>query len=129
MKANGLPWLVGPKSALLRWQFLPGREDTGTVISSSSTSSAPTGHRCPREVIAAAVRWYLRHGLSYRDVEERVIDEFAPKARHVLEQYPNNVVEADHSRLVSPDVEKSLYQPDFLPLRVAACPAMPSGTD
>lgn len=24
----------------------------------------------PREVIAVAVRWYLRYGLSYRDVEE-----------------------------------------------------------
>ena len=33
-------------------------------------SSAPTGYRFPREVIAGAVRWYLRYGLSYRDVEE-----------------------------------------------------------
>jgi hypothetical protein len=24
----------------------------------------------PREVISVAVRWYLRYGLSYRDVEE-----------------------------------------------------------
>jgi len=40
----------------LRWQFLPGHEDTGTVISSSSISSAPTGYRFPREVIAVAVR-------------------------------------------------------------------------
>jgi transposase, IS6 family len=29
-----------------------------------------TGFRFPREVIALAVRWYLRYGLSYRDVEE-----------------------------------------------------------
>jgi IS6 family transposase len=29
----------------------------------------------------------------------RVVDEFAPQARHVLEQYANNVVEADHGRL------------------------------
>ncbi len=28
------------------------------------------GIRFPREVISVAVRWYLRHGLSYRDVEE-----------------------------------------------------------
>jgi transposase-like protein len=28
------------------------------------------GYRFPREVIAVAVRWYLRYGLSYRDVEE-----------------------------------------------------------
>jgi transposase-like protein len=33
-------------------------------------SSAPPGYRFPREVIAVAVRWYLRFGLSYRDVEE-----------------------------------------------------------
>ena len=32
--------------------------------------SAFTGFRFPREVIAVAVRWYLRYGLSYRDVEE-----------------------------------------------------------
>jgi IS6 family transposase len=43
----------------------------GTVITSrSSSSSAPAGYRFPREVIAVAVRWYLRYGLSYRDVEE-----------------------------------------------------------
>ncbi len=33
-------------------------------------SSVFTGFRFPREVIAVAVRWYLRYGLSYRDVEE-----------------------------------------------------------
>jgi IS6 family transposase len=40
------------------------------VINSRSVSSAPAGYRFPREVIAVAVRWYLRYGLSYRDVEE-----------------------------------------------------------
>jgi transposase-like protein len=40
------------------------------VIASRSVSSAPAGYRFPREVIAVAVRWYLRYGLSYRDVEE-----------------------------------------------------------
>ena len=175
------------------------------MINSRSGSSAPAGYRFPREVIAVAVRWYLRYGLSYRDVEEllaergievdhvtvyrwvqtftsefidsarparhatgdrwfvdetyvkvagrwtylyraidqhgqvidvlvcerrdgaaarafftrtltcgpspvevttdrapvypRVIDELAPAARHVLEQYSNNTVEADHGRL------------------------------
>src|SRR5436190_7909799 len=29
-----------------------------------------TGFRFPPEVIMVAVRWYLRYGLSYRDVEE-----------------------------------------------------------
>jgi transposase, IS6 family len=38
--------------------------------SRSASSSAPAGYRFPREVIALAVRWYLRYGLSYRDVEE-----------------------------------------------------------
>ena len=175
------------------------------MITARSVSSAPAGYRFPREVIAVAVRWYLRYGLSYRDVEEllaergiivdhvtvyrwvqtftpefidaaraarhavgnrwfvdetyvkvagrwtylyraidqhgqvidvlvserrdgaaarafftralthgpspvevatdgapaypRVIDELAPVARHVLEQYANNTVEADHGRL------------------------------
>jgi transposase-like protein len=40
------------------------------VIASRSVSSAPAGYRFPREVIAVAVRWHLRYGLSYRDVEE-----------------------------------------------------------
>jgi transposase-like protein len=34
------------------------------------SSSPPVGYRFLREVIAVAVRWYLRYGLSYRDVEE-----------------------------------------------------------
>src|SRR3989454_2124687 len=33
-------------------------------------SSAFAGFRFPAEVITLAVRWYLRYGLSYRDVEE-----------------------------------------------------------
>jgi transposase, IS6 family len=32
--------------------------------------SAFAGFRFPSEVIVLAVRWYLRLGLSYRDVEE-----------------------------------------------------------
>ena len=33
-------------------------------------SSGFTGFRFPPEVILLAVRWYLRYGLSYRDLEE-----------------------------------------------------------
>ena len=33
-------------------------------------SSAFKGFRFPPEIIVLAVRWYLRFGLSYRDVEE-----------------------------------------------------------
>jgi transposase, IS6 family len=36
----------------------------------SSPDSAFAGFRFPAEVIVLAVRWYLRYGLSYRDVEE-----------------------------------------------------------
>ena len=44
--------------------------ETERVRTSILESSAPAGYRFPREVIAIAVRWYLRYGLSYRDVEE-----------------------------------------------------------
>jgi IS6 family transposase len=33
-------------------------------------SSSLAGYRFPPAVILLAVRWYLRYGLSYRDVEE-----------------------------------------------------------
>ena len=46
------------------------RETVGVVSSGSALSSPPASYRFPREVIAVAVRWYLRYGLSYRDVEE-----------------------------------------------------------
>ena len=36
--------------------------------------SAFTGYRFPPEVIMLAVRWYLRYGLSYRDVEELLVE-------------------------------------------------------
>jgi IS6 family transposase len=44
-------------------------QETGAVTSSGS-SSVFAGFRFPREVICLAVRWYLRYGLSYRDLEE-----------------------------------------------------------
>jgi IS6 family transposase len=44
--------------------------DTDRVIISRTASSRPAGYRFPREVIAVAVRWYLRYGLSDRDVKE-----------------------------------------------------------
>src|SRR5205809_1235153 len=36
----------------------------------SRPSSAFAGYQFPPEVIVLAVRWYLRYGLSYRDLEE-----------------------------------------------------------
>jgi transposase-like protein len=35
-----------------------------------ASRSAFAGFRFPSEVIVVAVRWYLRYGLSYRDIEE-----------------------------------------------------------
>ena len=40
------------------------------VAPSSQLSSAFVGFRFPAEVIVLSVRWYLRFGLSFRDVEE-----------------------------------------------------------
>ena len=40
----------------------------------SPSASAFAGFRFPREVISVAVRWYLRYGLSYRDVEELLVE-------------------------------------------------------
>jgi transposase, IS6 family len=52
----------------------------GTFGQASQVSSRPSrpsvdgsefaGFRFPPEVIAVAIRWYLRYGLSYRDIEE-----------------------------------------------------------
>jgi hypothetical protein len=39
-------------------------------VQSVPAGSAFAGFRFPPEVIVLAVRWYLRFGLSYRDVEE-----------------------------------------------------------
>jgi hypothetical protein len=50
----------------------PGRgswSDASTSRRSHADRSAFAGFRFPPEVITA-IRWYLRHGLSYRDVEE-----------------------------------------------------------
>ena len=43
-----------------RWPIRPTNE----------SSSAFAGFQLPPEVILLAVRWYLRFGLSYRDLEE-----------------------------------------------------------
>ena len=39
-------------------------------MTAPGTASVFAGFRFSREVISVAVRWYLRYGLSYRDVEE-----------------------------------------------------------
>jgi transposase-like protein len=44
--------------------------------------SAFAGFRFPSDVIVVAVRWYLRFGLSYRDVEE-LLTERGVEVDHV----------------------------------------------
>jgi transposase-like protein len=46
------------------------------------SQSAFTGFRFPAEVIVLAVRWYLRYGLSYRDIEE-LLTERGVEVDHV----------------------------------------------
>jgi transposase-like protein len=41
---------------------------------SPQPESAFAGFRFPAEVIVLAVRWYLRYGLSYWDVEELLVE-------------------------------------------------------
>jgi transposase-like protein len=43
--------------------------------------SAFAGFRFPPEVIVAAVRWYLRFNLSYRDVEELLVERGVHRTR------------------------------------------------
>ena len=47
-----------------------------------ATRSAFAGFRFPPDVIVVAVRWYLRFGLSYRDVEE-LLAEHGVEVDHV----------------------------------------------
>jgi hypothetical protein len=68
------------------WIPAPARTASGTValvdrgwpetgrVTARGTASVFAGFRFPREVISLAVRWYLRYGLSYRDVEELLAD-------------------------------------------------------
>jgi IS6 family transposase len=62
--------------ALLHWRMVVQGGQGGGVSSrrcpavSLVPGSAFKGFRFPPEVIVLAVRWYLRYGLSYRDLEE-----------------------------------------------------------
>jgi hypothetical protein len=62
--------------ALLHWRSVVVRGERGGMASRRCRpapvvpSSAFAGFRFPPEIIVLAVRWYLRFGLSYRDVEE-----------------------------------------------------------
>src|ERR1700690_1563482 len=62
--------------ALLHWRRVRSGGEGGGMRSRRSRSipafsrSAFAGFRFPPEIIVLALRWYLRYGLSYRDVEE-----------------------------------------------------------
>ena len=65
-----------------------------------SNSSAFSGFRFPPEVILLAVRWYLRFGLSYRDLEE-LLAERGIEVDHVtlfrwVQRFTPEIVEAAH---------------------------------
>jgi transposase-like protein len=66
--------LAGVVTAHAGLQLMPGvlrlTGGRGPPGVSRSWRAAEAGFRFPPEVIAVAVRWYLRYGLSYRDVEE-----------------------------------------------------------
>ena len=55
------------ENAVLRRQAGRVRYQPADIVGRLSVFA---GFRFPREVISVAVRWYLRCGLSYRDVEE-----------------------------------------------------------
>jgi transposase-like protein len=69
-------------------------------VTSSGSSSVFAGFRFPREVISVAVRWYLRYGLSYRDVEE-LLAERGVTVDHVsiyrwVQRFTPEFIEAAH---------------------------------
>jgi transposase-like protein len=81
-------------------------------MTSSSASSAFAGFRFPPEVITIAVRWYLRYGLSYRDVEE-LLAERGVDVDHVtiyrwVRRFTTEFVEAARSRRHCPGDRWSL---------------------
>src|ERR1700712_1502645 len=96
--------------------MLKRRRRSCSVVPALPPSSAFAGFRFPGEVIVLAVRWYLRYGLSYRDVEEllaergvqvdhvsifRWVQRFTPLLTEAActELYTNNRIEVDHGQL------------------------------
>jgi transposase-like protein len=68
-------------------------------MTASGSSSVFAGLRFRREAIAVAVRWYLRYGLSYRDVEE-LLAERGITVDHVtvyrwVQRFTPEFIEAD----------------------------------
>jgi transposase-like protein len=92
------------------------------VIESCSLSTPPAGYRFPREVIAVAVRWYLRYGLSYRDVEE-LLAERGIRVDHVTVYrwvQTFTAVFIDAARPCRPRRDRALLLPACSPRHVRA---------
>ncbi len=67
-------------------------------MTSPRAISVFAGFRFPPKVISVAVRWYLRYGLSYRDVEE-LLAERGVTVDHVsvyrwVQRFPEEFIEA-----------------------------------
>ena len=67
LSSAGMPAV---SSNVSRSASAPSSESHEYVWVGRGLPSAFAGFRFPAEVIVVAVRWYLRYGLSYRDVEE-----------------------------------------------------------
>jgi hypothetical protein len=65
----------------------------------SAPKSSFTGFRFPPDVITVAVRWYLRYGLSYRDVEELL----AERCMHTMNATPPSGPPLRAARRTDPD--------------------------
>ena len=80
---EGVPLLIGLQRDPVGTVALVDRGSPETdLVTARRTTSVFAGFRFPPEVISLAVRWYLRYGLSYRDVEE-LLAERGITADHV----------------------------------------------
>ena len=70
----GHSWVLLRSPACRTSMGLTGAGLAGCVDIPLVDRSAFAGFRFPPEVIVVAVRWYLRYGLSYRDVEELLVE-------------------------------------------------------
>ena len=78
-------------------------------------TSVFAGFRFPQEVISLSVRWYLRYGLSYRDVEE-LLAERGITVDHVtiyrwVQRFTPEFIEAARRAATLPETGGSSMRP------------------
>ena len=73
-------------------------------MTSPRSSSVFAGFRFPREVISVAVRWYLRYGLSYRDVEELLAERGITVDHVTIYRWVQRLLPSSSRRRASADV-------------------------